>query len=95
LTPKRERAHSIIAPDHMARFCMASICLLTLRAALSPRSAAVKCGDLLFAVCLVRKCPKLQSLEAVHARHDSAAMPDRDALVSPIHLSRSRIKFNG
>jgi hypothetical protein len=54
-TEARERAHSIIAPDHTARFCMASICLVALGAALSPRLATAKCGHFLFAVCLMAK----------------------------------------
>jgi hypothetical protein len=39
---------------------MACICLVTARAALSPRFAVAKCGDLLFAVCLLLKRLKLQ-----------------------------------
>jgi hypothetical protein len=44
LTPKRVRAHSITASDHTARFCMACICLVNLRAAFSPRFATAECG---------------------------------------------------
>jgi hypothetical protein len=58
---------SIIARDHIARFCMACICLMAWRAALSPRLAAAKCGDLLFVVWLLVRTAEVKG----HARENA------------------------
>ncbi len=88
------RAHSIIARDHTACFCMASICLVNYSAALSPRLAAAKCGDLSFAVCLLRKRPKLKAMRAPIGCAIRRARRRRPALVPPIILKPIAIKIN-
>jgi hypothetical protein len=69
---KRVRPDSIIARDHIARFCMACICLMARRAAFSPRFAAAKCGDLLFVVWLLRKRQKIKGRTGAIRPRDSA-----------------------